>query len=172
MEKKKIGKVDDHIEHMLSTKFKNKSGLIYCLSRKDCEKLCHKLQNNYNIKCEFYHADIPITRRNQIQEDWMNDEVQVIVATIAFGMGINKRDVRFVIHYNMPKSFEGYVQECGRAGRDQKKAYCFLYYEYNDRKRHDHMIGVAHNSGARKKDNLHALYSMVEYCEEPYNCRR
>ena len=102
----------------------------------------------------------------------MNNEIDVIIATIAFGMGINKRNVRFVVHYNMPKSFEAYVQECGRAGRDQKKAYCILYYEYNDRKRHDYMIGVAHNTGARKKENLHGLYSMIEYCEEPYNCRR
>ena len=103
----------------------------------------------------------------------MKDEIQVIIATIAFGMGINKPDVRFVIHYSMPKSLEGYVQECGRAGRDQVKAECILYYDYNDRKRNDYFIvsNIA-STGVRKKENLHALYSILEYCEESYMCRR
>lgn len=88
-------------------------------------------------------------------------------------MGINKRDVRFVIHYAMPKSLEGYVQECGRAGRDQKQAECILYYQYGDRKRNDFFIVTnSASSGARKKENLHALYSILEYCEETYQCRR
>ena len=88
-------------------------------------------------------------------------------------MGINKRDVRFVIHYSMPKSLEGYVQECGRAGRDQKKAECILYYSYGDRKRNDFFIVTNSSStGRRKKENLYALYSMLDYCEEPYVCRR
>ena len=104
---------------------------------------------------------------------WMKDEIQVIIATIAFGMGINKHDVRFVIHYSMPKSLEGYVQECGRAGRDQVKAECILYYDYNDRKRNDYFIvSNSASTGVRKKENLHALYSILEYCEESYNCRR
>ena len=102
----------------------------------------------------------------------MNNDIQVIIATIAFGMGINKRDVRFVIHYSMPKSLEGYVQECGRAGRDQKKAECILYYSYGDRKLMDFFIANGSNTGVRKKENLHALYSMLEYCEEPFLCRR
>jgi bloom syndrome protein len=103
----------------------------------------------------------------------MKDEIQVIIATIAFGMGINKRDVRFVIHYSMPKSLEGYVQECGRAGRDQQRAECILYYTYSDRKRNDFFIVTnSASTGVRKKENLHALYTMLEYCEEPFKCRR
>jgi bloom syndrome protein len=103
----------------------------------------------------------------------MKNEIQIIIATIAFGMGINKKDVRFVIHFSMPKSLEGYVQECGRSGRDSQKAECILYYSYNDRKRNDFFICTNKDSTmGRKNENLHALYSILEYCEEPYICRR
>lgn len=103
----------------------------------------------------------------------MSNEVQVIVATIAFGMGINKRDVRFVIHYSLPKSLEGYSQECGRGGRDGKLAECILYYKYADRSLYDFFI-VANDvsSSRRKTENIHALYSILDYCEEPFSCRR
>ena len=94
---------------MLTTRFKGKSGIIYCISRKECEKLAENLKRNHRIACDFYHAELPISRRQAIQRDWMNNTIQVIIATIAFGMGINKRDVRFVIHHSMPKSLEGYV---------------------------------------------------------------
>lgn len=88
-------------------------------------------------------------------------------------MGINKKDVRFVIHYSIPKSLEGYVQECGRSGRDQLKAECILYYSYGERKRNDFFIVTnKDNTSGRKNENLHALYSILEYCEEPYICRR
>jgi bloom syndrome protein len=88
-------------------------------------------------------------------------------------MGINKKDVRFVIHYAIPKSLEGYVQECGRGGRDSLKAECILYYAYGDRKRNDFFIVTNNdNTKNRKNENLHALYSILDYCEEPYICRR
>ena len=88
-------------------------------------------------------------------------------------MGINKSDVRFVIHYSIPKSLEGYVQECGRGGRDGEKAECILYYQYNDRKLNDFFIVNNHqSSNQRKNENIHALYSILDYCEEPYVCRR
>lgn len=103
----------------------------------------------------------------------MHDEIQVIIATIAFGLGINKKDVRFVIHYAFPKSLEGYVQECGRAGRDGKPADCVLYYSYKDRSRYDYLI-VTHRDQTkeRKNENLHGLYSILNYCEELNVCRR
>ena len=110
--------IDSDLVNLLKTRFKNKSGIIYCVSRKDCEKLAETLKRNHNVAADFYHAELPYRQRQDIQSRWMKDEIQVIIATIAFGMGINKKDVRFVIHYSIPKSLEGYVQECGRSGRD------------------------------------------------------
>ena len=100
----------------------------------------------------------------------MNGELQVMIATIAFGMGINKSDVRFVIHAKLPKNFEGYVQECGRAGRDQEQSQCILYYQYSDRSSTDYHIGKL--GYAQQMKNLSALYSILEYCEERNECRR
>lgn len=106
------------------------------MTRKETEKLTKELKKK-QIKCDYFHADRSTEERNNVYENWMKDRVQIIVATIAFGMGINKKDVRFVIHTALPKSFEGYVQECGRAGRDSKPADCVLYYTFTDRKRLD-----------------------------------
>ena len=171
--KKKLKNVDGDISNLLKTRFKNKCGIIYCISRKDCEKLAETLKRNYNIKCDYYHAEMTYKKRQEVQSNWMQGEILVIVATIAFGMGINKRDVRFVIHYAIPKSLEGYVQECGRSGRDSLQAECILYYSYNDRKRNDFFIcNNTDNTKVRKNENLHALYSILAYCEEPYQCRR
>jgi bloom syndrome protein len=117
-DKKQFKNVNDDLVQLLRTRFRNKSGIIYCISRKECEKLSEILRRNYHIKCDFYHAELSYNKRKDIQDRWMRDEIQIIIATIAFGMGINKKDVRFVIHYSMPKSLEGYVQECGRSGRD------------------------------------------------------
>lgn len=106
------------------------------MTRKETEKLAKALKKK-SIKCDYFHADRSITEWNDVYEKWMTDKVQLIVATIAFGMGINKKDVRFVIHTALPKSFEGYVQECGWAGWDAQPADCILYYTFTDRKRLD-----------------------------------
>eukprot|EP00347_Sterkiella_histriomuscorum_P002099 403369477 len=172
-DKKQFKNVTEDIVNMLRTRFKGKCGIIYCISRKECQKLSEILKRNYHIKCDYYHAEVSYNQRKDIQERWMKNEIQIIIATIAFGMGINKKDVRFVIHYSMPKSLEGYVQECGRAGRDQNKSECILYYQYGDRKRNDFFILTNNdNTRTRKNENVHALYSILEYCEEPYYCRR
>ena len=108
-----------------------KSGIIYCLSRKKVEELTELLLAN-GIKARAYHAGMDAATRAANQDDFLMDRVDVIVATIAFGMGIDKPDVRYVIHYDIPKSLEGYYQETGRAGRDGGEGYCLTFYSYTD----------------------------------------
>ena len=111
-----------------------KSGIIYCLSRKKVEELAEVLKAN-NIKAAPYHAGLDSATRSQTQEDFLMERIDVIVATIAFGMGIDKPDVRFVIHYDIPKSLEGYYQETGRAGRDGGEGLCIAFYAQKDLKK-------------------------------------
>jgi len=110
---------------------KGKSGIIYCLSRKKVEEIANLLKVN-DIKAAPYHAGLEPATRVKNQDDFLNEEIDVIVATIAFGMGIDKPDVRFVIHYDTPKSLEGYYQETGRSGRDGLEGNCILFYRYKD----------------------------------------
>lgn len=108
-----------------------KSGIVYCISRKKVEELAAVLQAN-DIKATPYHAGLDSATRSQTQDDFLMERIDVIVATIAFGMGIDKPDVRFVIHYDIPKSLEGYYQETGRAGRDGGEGICIAFYAYQD----------------------------------------
>ena len=108
-----------------------KSGIVYCLSRKKVEELAAVLQAN-DIKAAAYHAGLDSQTRSQTQDDFLMERIDIIVATIAFGMGIDKPDVRFVIHYDIPKSLEGYYQETGRAGRDGGEGICIAFYAYKD----------------------------------------
>ncbi|KAL9244687.1 hypothetical protein vseg_018439 [Gypsophila vaccaria] len=162
-------------------------GIIYCLSRMDCEKVAEKLQESGH-KTAFYHGNMDPAHRSLVQNQWSKDEINIICATVAFGMGINKPDVRFVIHHSLPKSIEGYHQECGRAGRDGMRASCVLFYSYSDYIRVKHMLsqGVAEqssfgsaynrsnstNSGKIIGTNMENLLRMVSYAENEVDCRR
>lgn len=145
-----------------------KSGIIYCLSRKKVEELAETLQVN-GIKALPYHAGLDSQTRVANQDKFLMEEVDVIVATIAFGMGIDKPDVRFVIHYDMPKSLEGYYQETGRSGRDDGEGNCIAFYSYDDiQKLEKFMKG---KPVAEQEIGGHLLMEVVSYAESSV-CRR
>ncbi|KAM6201070.1 recQ-like DNA helicase BLM isoform 2-T2 [Rhynchocyon petersi] len=149
------------------------SGIIYCLSRRECDTMADTLKKN-GLAALAYHAGLSDYARDEVQNKWINqDGCQVICATLAFGMGIDKPDVRFVIHASLPKSMEGYYQESGRAGRDGEISHCLLFYTYHDVTRLKRLILMEKDGNQHTKEtHFNNLYSMVHYCENITECRR
>ena len=144
----------------------NESGIVYCLSRKSTEQLASKLKQN-GIKAASYHAGLNFAERSKTQESFIYDKIQVVCATIAFGMGIDKSNVRWVIHYNMPKNIEGYYQEIGRSGRDGVKAKALLFHSYSD------VIQLRKfMSGAANEEVQAAKLDRMKQFSEATTCRR
>jgi bloom syndrome protein len=162
-----------NIAQLIHGCYKNQSGIIYCLSRKSAEGTATSLQAKHNIVARHYHSQMEPHMKEDIQKSWQSGQVQVVVATIAFGMGIDKPDVRFIIHQNLPKSLEGYYQETGRAGRDGQRADCYLYFNYSDIPVLRRMINEDKDKAPEERQRQHALLnSMVAYCENTNTCRR
>lgn len=153
----------------LLQKHKNEATIIYCLSRNDTERLADELSKQSLLALP-YHAGLSNSTRSVHQEKFARDQVSIIVATIAFGMGIDKPDVRLVVHYNLPKSLEGYYQETGRAGRDGLPSECVLYYSYGDKTKQDYFIRQMTNKLERSNAEQ-KLAQMVEFCQLQ-SCRR
>ncbi|KAJ7197296.1 DNA helicase [Mycena pura] len=152
----------------------NETGVIYRTGRDKCEVLADKLRGK-NLQARHYHARMTPEEKEMVQAQWKDGECHILVATIAFGMGIDKKNVRFVIHYDLPKNMDGYYQETGRAGRDGLPADCILYYSYRDVQPlltmiRDNKDGNTTKASIERQE--HALNAVVRYCENNTVCRR
>ncbi len=153
----------------LLDRYQGESVIIYCFSRKETEELANNLQQK-GFTARAYHAGLEKQDRKMVQDDFIKDRVNIIVATIAFGMGVDKPDIRLIVHYTFPKTIEGYYQEIGRAGRDGLASECVMFYTYADTRKHEFFIGQT-NDPELQKSARQKLNDVLEYAETTI-CRR
>lgn len=161
----------ESIAALIRSKYRGVSGIVYTISRKQAEDVANKL-SLAGITARHYHAGIDPAEKVEVQTSWQRGAVKVVVATIAFGMGIDKPDVRFVVHHGLPKSLEGYYQETGRAGRDGKPSDCILYYGKGDIRVLKKLIADGDGNNEQKERQMAMLNRVTAFCDNKSDCRR
>ncbi|EEU34847.1 uncharacterized protein NECHADRAFT_88354 [Fusarium vanettenii 77-13-4] len=161
----------DEIASLIKSKYANQSGIVYTVSRKNAEKVAESLSDQ-GITARHYHAGVDPQEKAEVQIAWQQGQIKIIVATIAFGMGIDKPDVRFVIHHGLPKSLEGYYQETGRAGRDGDPSDCILFYGKQDIRILKKLIAEGDGNKEQKERQMSMLNRVTAFCDNKSDCRR
>ncbi|KAH9925306.1 P-loop containing nucleoside triphosphate hydrolase protein [Fomitopsis serialis] len=165
--------VDREIVQFIRAHHAEETGIIYARSRQTCENVAKKLRESYGLKARHFHAKMQNVDKKDALAKWQSGQCKIIVATIAFGMGIDKPDVRYVIHHDLPNDLDGYYQETGRAGRDGKPADCILYYSWGDVNTRRRMIRDNTECDSREKEHQEQeILRVAQFCQNNVDCRR